>query len=332
MIKITICLLLILLSNCTKKNDVIKPVSELAPLKADSKELEILKEQAQILRFAASIEREILKTIRSDFNISMTQFEVLSVIYDQKIGTKKNFSNIDCKLYKTVTLGQQTEIIKQCQKPELRLALLDFSQNNQITITFDTSEWSSVVGATVALTAPKRKCILNYENKKLKRLSCENSVLQMAEQNDVEELRMAEFVFDQNAADQVHVVGGFFKNLVEHRKLKLNIPFDGKIKIIEKELKVRDDFAIQTELQKPKLDEEFNGQKENSKKNDSKSDSKSEKEIENNIENKDKAESKIDGEDPVKAENQTENNDDKEKTNNSNESIENNNDRTRPTN
>lgn len=329
-------LLFILLASCTSKKEVNKPVPDVTPAVIENKELEILKSQAQILRFAASIEREILKTIRSDINISMTQFEVISVIYDQKIGTKKNFSNIDCKLYKTVAQGQHTEIVKQCQKPESKVANLDFSQRNQITITFDTSEWSGIVGATVAMTAPKRQCVLNYENKKLIRFSCENTVLQLAEQNDIEELRLAEFIFDQNAKDQVHVVGGFFKNLIEHRKLKLNIPFDGKIKIIEKELKVRDDFAIQNEINKTKTDNgDINGQKENSKKSD---DSKNENQNKNQNEGKSQGEGQGEGQNQneSKAENKVEGQDTSEHTGehqNQNENQnENNNDRTRPTN
>ncbi len=215
----------------------------------DSDKIKKIKSMAYGLRFSASLEREILKTIRPQLSLLMTQFEVISTILDQNSGIKKNFAAIDCKLYSIQQTENVLQIFQQCLKPKILLAEIDFIIPNQNKIRFFTKEWGSIVGPSVALTAKDRECllILDATNDKVKRLSCENTNY-VVDTEQVQELRLSEFVFDQAATEQVHVVGGFYKNLVEHRKLKLSIPFDGKIKIIEKELKVRDDFVEQQPL------------------------------------------------------------------------------------
>ena len=235
---------------CTKQSETQKAAhSESSAIQTDLKQpitdpvTESLKKIATHFRFAASLEREILKTIRPDFNLPMTQFEILSTVLDQRVGIKKNFARVDCKLFKIEPQNSLYLFFKQCQNPPVRVADVETKIKNQITVHFYTSEWSSVVGQSVVLTAADRVCVLTIEDDKLKRLSCENTNMALDQALDVQELRLKEFVFDQKAEFQVQVSGGFYKNLVEHRKLSLKIPFDGKIKIIEKELKVRDDFA-----------------------------------------------------------------------------------------
>ena len=195
-----------------------------------------------VIRFSASIEREIFKIIRPSLSPQMTQFEVISTVLDQSLGIKKNFGTVDCKLYRIKRNLTKIEIYKQCQKPEVLITHIDLGKD-QMTLHYYTKEWSAAVGVSVALTAQDRICQIKFTKQKLNRMSCERTELLVDQSADIEELRLSEFIFDQSATDQVHVVGGFYKNLTEHRKLKINIPFDGKIKIIEKELNVRDDFA-----------------------------------------------------------------------------------------
>lgn len=238
------------LFNCTKRSETQLAVQgEHSVTQADLKQTvtdpvtETLKKIAAHFRFAASLEREIFKTIRSDLNLPMTQFEILSTVLDQRVGIKKNFGRVDCKLFKIDAQNALYLFFKQCQNPPVRVADIETKVKNQISVHFYTSEWGSVVGQSVALTAADRVCLLTIEDEKLKRMTCENTNMALDQAMDVQELRLKEFVFDQKAEFQVQVSGGFYKNLVEHRKLSLKIPFDGKIKIIEKELKVRDDFA-----------------------------------------------------------------------------------------
>lgn len=242
------------LVSCTKQSETQTVQSESSAIQTDLKQsttdpiTESLKKIASHFRFAASLEREILKTIRPDFNLPMTQFEILSTVLDQRVGIKKNFGRVDCKLFKIEQQSTLYLFFKQCQNPQVRVADLETKTKNQISVHFYTAEWVSVVGQSVALTAADRVCVLTIEDEKLKRLSCENTNMALDQALEVQELRLKEFVFDQKADFQVQVSGGFYKNLVEHRKLSMKIPFDGKIKIIEKELKVRDDFA---ELDRP---------------------------------------------------------------------------------
>jgi len=205
-------------------------------------EVQKIKQIASGVRFAASIEREILKTIRPGISPAMTQLEVVSTIIDQSLGLKKNFERVDCKLYQVVSTDKKIEIFRQCQSPKVLIATVDVSELNKPHIHFYTKEWANTVGQSVALTASDRSCDLKIEIDKLKQLSCQNTNLVIDQSAEIEELRLSEFIFDQNSSDQVQVKGAFYKNLIEHRKLSLSIPFDGKIKIIEKELKIQDDF------------------------------------------------------------------------------------------
>jgi hypothetical protein len=252
-------LVLILFISCTKNKieSDISVASQTADLSikkikntiniADTEKTKQLKSIAYALRFSASIEREVLKTIRPQLSLSMTQFEVLSTILDQNLGIKKNFGAIDCKLYSIEQTSTNLQIFQQCLKPKTLLADIDFKHFNQKNIHFYTKEWGSIVGASVALTGKDRDCSVTTgsvagSDERVKRLSCENTNY-LIDAEQIQELRLSVFIFDQSANDQVQIQGGFYKNLVEHRQLKLNIPFDGKIKIIEKEIKVQDDFA-----------------------------------------------------------------------------------------
>jgi hypothetical protein len=244
--------------SCTLKTDIPKdnkqPVPDqitVQPTKSkESVEQKKMKELASVLRFSASVEREIFKIIRNNLSPSMTQFEIISAVIDQNIGVKKKFGLVDCKLYRIDRNLDRIQIFKQCLTPEALIASIDLKKQ-QATVHFNTKEWAYTVGTSVALTAKNRICDIYFTDSKLKRLSCENTQLLVDQSADIVELKLSEFVFDQEAKNQVQVSGGFFKNLTEHRKLKLSIPFDGKIKIIEKELKVQDDFAVPVDPPKP---------------------------------------------------------------------------------
>jgi hypothetical protein len=215
----------------------------LSGLEVQNRELVQLKQIASSIRFVASVEREILKIIRPGLTMANTQFEILNLVFDQRLGTKKNFGNIDCKLYNIQKKLDGFEIYKLCQKPSALIATISMKDNNLITIQFLTKEWTSIVGQSVALISPDRICKISLESEKVYKMTCEHTAFVVGTNPDIQELRLVEFVFDQKANQQVQVSGGYYKNLIEHRKIKLNIPFDGKIKIIEKELKIHDDFV-----------------------------------------------------------------------------------------
>jgi hypothetical protein len=255
-----------------KKND--EAIARQDPKKTIQPEVEKkadddFKKISKYIRFAASIDREILKTIRPNLSLAMTQFEVIGTILDQRQGIKKNFAAIDCKLYQIEKKLDQIYFYKQCQNPKSLIAQIDLKSERKIKITFYTKEWSGQIGASVALTAADRVCDLTADlQDKLIRMQCENTSLELGKDaSEIQELRLTDYIFDQKASDQVYIQGGFYKNLVMHRKLQLNIPFDGKIKIIEKELKVRDDFieAARPEIEPLQIKPEDNsdGKKDN---------------------------------------------------------------------
>ncbi len=51
------------------------------------------------------------------------------------------------------------------------------------------------------------------------------------------------FLLERDAPKQFVIKGGFFKELIENKKIDIEVPLEGKIKIIEKEIRVIDEFA-----------------------------------------------------------------------------------------
>lgn len=244
--------LIVLMTSCTAKKEeqtaTPKTVSAQSEAQIESQEIKELKRNASWFRYAASLEREIFKVLRPQINFPLTQFEIISFIFDQKIGIKTNLNRIDCKLYDLVqSKNKKMEIFRSCQRNKVLIATVDFLTNEQIEIKFFSKEWATVIGTGVALVSPDRVCMLTVQNEKLLKMSCKNTAVSIGQvAAESEEMRLEEFIFDQKQTQQVHVRGGLYKNLIEHRKLQLDIPFEGRIKIIEKEIKVFDEF-IETE-------------------------------------------------------------------------------------
>lgn len=254
--------------NDSRKEDAKDFVKVNTGLKDDStkvsvnnKKHELLKVLAEELRFLANVEREVVKILRPQFSVSMLPFEVLSTVLDQNAGIKKNFARIDCRLYQIKWLSDEhLQIERQCQKPYTVIADIKNLHAANKEVIFHTRQWASVLGNSVALTAPNRTCTYKVENEKIKTFQCENTVFGLSETSAVEELRLDQWLYQSKdlsksgsntktsdslskESQQVMISGGIYKDLVEHRKIKMSIPFEGKIKVIEKALKVRDDFA-----------------------------------------------------------------------------------------
>lgn len=206
-----------------------------------------LKALAEEFRFLSNVERETMRALRPQFSISMLPFEVISTILDQNVGIKKNFARIDCRLYQIKWISDEhLQIEKQCQKPFSIIVDIKNIKNKNKEVIFYTREWANLLGNTVALTAPNRICQYTVAEEKIKSFQCEKTVFGLAETTDVQELRLDQWLYQaepKTARYQLEVSGGIYKDLVEHRKIKMIIPFEGKIKVTEKALKVRDDFA-----------------------------------------------------------------------------------------
>jgi hypothetical protein len=206
--------------------------------KAEKERSQDLKKKADLIRFLASIEKESLKVVLP--SLGSTQWEMISFAFDKFVGIKKSNGGYFCHQFEVIISTQdQFEIFAICEKPRKKLADLYFGENSQII--FYSKNWAPVIGEFPALTAPDRSCQFAYKETTIASFNCKNTIYALPPEN-VEELRLEKFEYDRTASDQVSIVGGIFKDLVKRRDLQMKIPASGAIEIVERELKVRDDF------------------------------------------------------------------------------------------
>ncbi len=214
--------------------------------------------------FAKSLEREALKLlVRDSQQQNQTLFSVLSYAVESYSGAKKSAPfGLDCTRYDFKKSGELISVFKMCTKPAIEIATINVrSKDQDYEINFKIHEWARVIGPSAALTGSDVNCRLEILKEKLNLLSCQNWAMQTnQEQLSATVIKTDEFVFQRNAAKQFVIRGGFYKELIKNKKIDIEVPLDGKIKIIEKEIKVIDEFEDQ------KNGVINNGQKENSPK------------------------------------------------------------------
>lgn len=220
------------------------------------------KELKESLHFAASLERESLRLISRNNSLEATSlFSVLSYAFEVASGTKKNPPrNMDCGRFQ-IEKGDldQLKILKVCEKPYAVVALVQSRmQDAEIEVTFKIKEWASVVGLSVTLTNPDIVCQLRMKEKKLSSMVCEHWAYFLSSSDaSATEVHLKTFSFYRDQALQLKLSGGFFHDLIERKKIDITVPLEGKIKLIEKEIEVKDDFA-----DKIKTSEEIRNEKE----------------------------------------------------------------------
>lgn len=197
--------------------------------------------------FSNSLEREALKLILKDNSFQKnTLFSVLSYVVETNSGAKKTTPyGLDCGQFIVKPEGKFIRVIKACVKPHSEIATIrTVDDENLYEVEFLIKEWASVVGLSVTLTGENLRCSLRVKDKKLSVLNCDNwSYQTSADQFSSTVVKAREFVFNREAKKQFVIRGGFFKELVENKKVDIIVPLEGKIKIIEKELRVIDEFA-----------------------------------------------------------------------------------------
>lgn len=212
----------------------------------------------EAIYFSNSLEREALKLILKDRSAQkLTLFSVLSYIVETNSGSKKSTPfGLDCGTFEVRRQAKEILIFKTCVKPEAEVVRIqEIKADERYQVRFTVREWSSVVGWAVALTGSDVKCDLRIRDKKLQSLNCENWSYQTDEnQTSSTVMRAQVFFFQREAARQFVIKGGFYKELVENRKIDIVVPLEGKIKIMEKELQVIDEFADDPAV-KPKQEE-----------------------------------------------------------------------------
>lgn len=250
-----------------KKNELVR-VNQTKETAA--KEPDFSKTLREAIYFSNSLEREALKLILKEPGLQKnTLFSVLSYVVETNSGAKKSTPfGLDCGTYDVRREEREMKIFKSCVKPEVEAVRINIVRPDEFyRVRFLIKEWASVVGWAVALTGSDIICDLHLKEKKLHKLTCENWSYQTREdQISSTVVRIHEFVFERTAAKQFVIKGGFFKELVENKKIDIVVPLEGKIKIFEKEIKVIDEFAEEAEEKKnevkPNEETETTGQKE----------------------------------------------------------------------
>lgn len=218
------------------------------PIITDTKP-RVPKRLRESVHFAASLEREALKLlIRGNSMQKNTLFSVLSYILETSSGSKKSTPlGLDCGKYDLKFEKSAILIAKSCRKPAQDIAtVMIVKEDSEYEVMFKTSEWGSVLGISAVLTGSDIKCKLRLVDEKLNVFSCENWIFQLSEdQLSSTVIKADTFLFQRNATQQFVIKGGHYKELVQNRKIDIEVPLKGKIKIIEKEIKVIDEFAAQ---------------------------------------------------------------------------------------
>lgn len=262
MLKLSFTFILFLFG-CTKNNSqqasetvLQEPLAQIQPKQIDNKDF-LTKEFRESTYFSASLEREALRLIlkNSQFENS-TLFTVLSFAIESAKGVKKTLPlNFDCGSFDIQKKQDTIQFFKTCQKPATLLAEVKIAPDQKrYVVDFKIKELGNIIGVGAALTNNSNvQCEIQVEDKKLQSFKCSNWVFQTQEAT---EIRLSTFLFERNNPKQMHLKGGFFKELVENKKIEIFVPITGQIKMIEKDIEVIDEFANQINDPKrlPKID------------------------------------------------------------------------------
>ena len=238
-----------------KKNTTLSPPADYVqyartPLSQSSNfSPKLNKKQREAIYFAASLEKEALKVLTKNSTFDKpTLFSVLSYAIEADSGIKtKAPSPIDCSRFRIDTQPKNAKIfriLKVCQIPEGVVAEIQADLSSEtMTIHFFVKEWISVLGYSATIGGDEIKCGLKVLNKKLDSLNCQGWIRMLSSTaNSAEELRLKTFLFDRNSPHQFVLKGGIYKDLVEHKKIEVYVPVEGKIKRIEHEIEVIDEY------------------------------------------------------------------------------------------
>ncbi|MGZ3726266.1 MAG: hypothetical protein ACXWQQ_10705 [Pseudobdellovibrio sp.] len=247
----------VLTVSCTKSSDATKVEAErtaaekveITNVKTSVEKPLFSKVFRESIYFAASLEREALKLLLKDNSLQKsTLFSVLSYAIETKSGSRKSTPlGLDCGKFEIKQDKNFYSVQKACQNPHREAVLINaLSEDKDYEIRFMIPQWGSVLGMSAVLTGSDVKCKMHIIDQKLNSLVCENWTYQVTEdQLSATVIKLDEFTFLRNADQQFHLKGGFYKELVQNKKIDILVPLEGKIKIIEKEIKVIDDFQAQ---------------------------------------------------------------------------------------
>ncbi len=239
---------------------------KISPLVHGAAPLLFKKDQREAIYFSASLEKEALKILTKNPSFDeLTLFSVLSYALETSYGVKKTAPfRLDCSRFRfsaessfSADKSAKIAVFKTCQKPESRIAEIEISRDQSaLSVLFLSKEWIPVLGLSATLSGDNVRCDLHIEKKKLARLHCQNWIRTLGvTSTSAEELRLSTFVFDRQNSHQFVLKGGLYKDLVERKKIEIDVPLEGKIRRFEKEIEVIDQYAESlAEAEKPAVE------------------------------------------------------------------------------
>jgi len=259
LIFITTCITLVLLFSCTKKDIPVTKSDEVvttpittvvAPVAPQNLNDEIVfaKMLTGQLKFIASLEKEVLKLLLDNTAPEVNQFEVLAYGFDKFNGAKTGFlPGFGCQKIAVRAGTKKFEIYSECTKPAKKLAEIseDVVNKNKLTVVFFTPNWKVILGNAAGIN-PDRVCQFSIKDNKVQSFDCKDTVFSPRITGldiNLYELKIKKYEFNRNQANELVIEGGQYKDLIETKKINMTVPMTGKISIIEKEIKVKDDFT-----------------------------------------------------------------------------------------
>ena len=256
---LTTCITLTLFAGCTKKELPVKKTDEVeaavpvttvsAPVASQTLTDEMA--QAKLvganLKFIGSLEKEVLKLLLLENSPDINQFEVLSYGFDKFNGAKTGFlTGFGCQKIAVRAGIKKFEVFSECTKPAKKLAEIseDLTNKNKLTVVFLTSNWKVILGNAAGIN-PDRVCQFLLKDNKVQTFDCQDTVFSPRMGGfdiNLYELKIRKYSFNRNQADELVIEGGQYKDMLENKKINMTVPMSGKISIIEKEIKVKDDF------------------------------------------------------------------------------------------
>ncbi len=257
------------MTSCTSKKEEVSlaqiedhdknlTVSQTIVSKAVDESMVKVKNQAQVFRFLASLESEILKLIIPASLPPVNQFDVLSYAFDSQALIKRpSLKSYECQKIKLKVAEKKIAVVSECEKPFKTLAEIDVLTEKLYVIRFINASWASVVGISATLQAEPRECVVKLKANQPLEMECTNTTYTLNADSHLQDLRIKKYSYkskkENKDSNEVAVEAAIYKDLIEIKKIKMTVPFSGQIKIIEKEIEVKDDFAnynSETESQK----------------------------------------------------------------------------------
>lgn len=247
------------MTSCTSKKEEVSPIqlenhdknltpSQTIVLKPVDESVVKIKNQAQVFRFLASLENEILKLIIPASLPSVNQFDVLSYAFDLQAQIKRpSLKSYECQKIKLKGAEKKITIVSECEKPFKTLAEIDVLTEKLYVIRFINASWSSVVGLSATLQTDPRECVVKLKANRPLEMECTNTTYTLKADSHLQDLRIKKYSYkskkETKDSNEVAIEAAIYKDFIEIKKIKMTVPFFGQIKIIEKEIEVKDDYA-----------------------------------------------------------------------------------------